>query len=127
MIFRKTKIEGLYIIEPEIKNDERGYFARIFAREELEREGLSFDIVHRDLHEDNIMLKEGVDVFKNIQLSQNSIKQSKCNNKMVYKENVFSKMENISKQTSILPGKPKPKRSFGKDITNIISNTNQSN
>lgn len=49
MIFRKTKIEGLYIIEPEIKNDERGYFARIFAREELEREGLSFDIVHANV------------------------------------------------------------------------------
>ena len=49
MIFGKTSIEGLYIIEPEITEDERGYFTRIFAREELEREGLSFAIVHANV------------------------------------------------------------------------------
>lgn len=49
MIFHKTKLEGLYIVEPEVKMDERGYFARIFAKEELEREGLSFDIVQANV------------------------------------------------------------------------------
>jgi len=49
MKFQKTKIEGLYIIEPELKTDERGYFARIFAKDELAREGLSFDIVHANI------------------------------------------------------------------------------
>ena len=45
MIFHKTKIEGLYIIEPEAKTDERGSFTRIFCKEELAKEGLVFDVV----------------------------------------------------------------------------------
>lgn len=45
MVFRKTKIKDLYIIEPELKTDGRGYFARIFGKDELAREGLDFDIV----------------------------------------------------------------------------------
>ncbi len=44
MIFKKTKIEGLYIIEPELKVDERGYFTRIFCQEELVKTGLSFNV-----------------------------------------------------------------------------------
>ena len=44
MIFNKTKIKGLYVIEPEPKVDERGNFVRIFCKKELEREGLIFDI-----------------------------------------------------------------------------------
>lgn len=38
-------MEGLYIIEPELKIDERGYFARIFCRKELAKIGLNFEIV----------------------------------------------------------------------------------
>ena len=45
MIFKKTKIEGLYIIEPELKIDERGYFARIFCQEEFKKIGFNFTIV----------------------------------------------------------------------------------
>jgi len=45
MIFHKTKIEGLYIIEPEFKIDERGYFARIFCKKELAKIGFDFEIV----------------------------------------------------------------------------------
>lgn len=46
MIFKKTKIHGVYVVTQEPRGDERGYFARIFAREEFKREGLSFNIVH---------------------------------------------------------------------------------
>lgn len=49
MIFHKTKIEGLYIIETEPKTDERGYLSRIFAKEELVKMGLNFDILHVNL------------------------------------------------------------------------------
>lgn len=49
MKFHKTKIEGLYVIEPELKTDERGYFARIFATEELAKEGLSFDVAQANI------------------------------------------------------------------------------
>jgi dTDP-4-dehydrorhamnose 3,5-epimerase len=45
MIFNKTEIEGVWVIEPELKIDERGYFARIFCQEELRKNGLSFNIV----------------------------------------------------------------------------------
>ena len=49
MIFNKTKISGLYIIEPELKKDERGYFSRIFCQEELARNGLDFGIVQANI------------------------------------------------------------------------------
>jgi len=45
MIFLKTKIENLYIIEPELKTDERGYFARIFCEKEIAKISLDFKIV----------------------------------------------------------------------------------
>ena len=31
MIFRETKLKGAYSIEPERREDERGFFARTFA------------------------------------------------------------------------------------------------
>lgn len=40
-----TELNGVYIIEQESRDDERGYFSRIFAKEELERTGISFEIV----------------------------------------------------------------------------------
>lgn len=45
MKFHKTKIEGLYLIEPEPKTDERGSLSRIFCEEEFGKNGLEFKIV----------------------------------------------------------------------------------
>mgnify|MGYP001581526601 CR=1 FL=1 len=45
MKFNKTKIDGLYIIEPEPRVDERGSFTRIFCIEESAKKGLVFNIV----------------------------------------------------------------------------------
>ncbi len=45
MIFQKTKIKDVYIIEPELKTDERGYFGRFFCKKELAEIGVNFDIV----------------------------------------------------------------------------------
>ncbi len=39
MIFRETRLEGAYIIEPEPFRDERGFFARTFCRREFARIG----------------------------------------------------------------------------------------
>jgi dTDP-4-dehydrorhamnose 3,5-epimerase len=45
MVFNKTKIEGLYVIEQELKIDERGYFARTFCKDEiLKATGLDFGV-----------------------------------------------------------------------------------
>lgn len=45
MIFRPTILNGVYIIEQEPREDERGYFSRIFAKEEFEGAGIHFEIV----------------------------------------------------------------------------------
>jgi len=41
MIFTETKLKGAYLIDPEIVEDERGFFARTFCREEFGRYGLN--------------------------------------------------------------------------------------
>lgn len=41
MIFRETKLQGAFIIEPELLEDERGFFARTFCRKEFEMNGLN--------------------------------------------------------------------------------------
>ena len=35
MIFTKTKIAGIYIVDPEPKVDERGYFERVYCINEF--------------------------------------------------------------------------------------------
>jgi dTDP-4-dehydrorhamnose 3,5-epimerase len=40
VIFRETKLEGAFIIEPERHEDERGFFARIWCQREFEARGL---------------------------------------------------------------------------------------
>lgn len=45
MIFTETMIKGLYIIEPELHTDERGFFARSFCKEEFRNHGLETNIV----------------------------------------------------------------------------------
>ena len=40
MIFRETKLPGAFLIDPDRFEDERGVFARTFAREEFEARGL---------------------------------------------------------------------------------------
>ena len=41
MLFTETKLKGAYLIEVEPIEDERGYFARTYCREEFERHGLN--------------------------------------------------------------------------------------
>ena len=41
MIFNETKLKGAYIIELEPLEDDRGFFARMFCREEFEKHGLN--------------------------------------------------------------------------------------
>lgn len=48
MIFNKTKLAGVWIIQLEPRVDERGFFVRNFAKEELATNGIDYDIVHID-------------------------------------------------------------------------------
>ncbi len=40
MLFRETGVAGMFVVEPERHEDERGFFARTFAAEEFEAHGL---------------------------------------------------------------------------------------
>lgn len=41
MLFEKTKIAGAFEIHPELKTDERGFFARSWCRQEFKQAGLN--------------------------------------------------------------------------------------
>jgi len=43
--FKKTKIDGVYIIEPKVFGDERGYFMEIYNKEEFSEAGLNITFV----------------------------------------------------------------------------------
>jgi len=45
MKFRKTKIESVYIIEQELREDSRGFFTRVFCKHELADQHIPFEIV----------------------------------------------------------------------------------
>lgn len=45
MIFTKTNIKGVFIVEPELNIDKRGYFARIYSQSEFKDLGVDFSIV----------------------------------------------------------------------------------
>lgn len=49
MKFKKTKIDGLFIIEIEQLPDERGFFARTFDRALFGRNGLAVDFVQHNI------------------------------------------------------------------------------
>ncbi|WP_294446503.1 dTDP-4-dehydrorhamnose 3,5-epimerase family protein, partial [uncultured Mailhella sp.] len=45
MNFIKTAIEGVFIIEPRIFTDERGYFFESYSKSAFEKAGLHYDFV----------------------------------------------------------------------------------
>ncbi len=46
MIFKETKLRGVWVIELEPKADKRGFFVRNFAKEEFAKQGIDYNIVH---------------------------------------------------------------------------------
>lgn len=45
MIFKETSLKGAFIIEPELKEDERGFFARTWCQREFMDHGLNTSLV----------------------------------------------------------------------------------
>ena len=45
MIFTSTKIDQLYVIELEKKEDSRGFLARVFDKEQFRKYGILLDVV----------------------------------------------------------------------------------
>jgi len=49
MIFKKTKISGVYLLEPERLTDERGFFARVWCQSEFTEHGIDPRVVQCNL------------------------------------------------------------------------------
>ena len=49
MKFDETELSGAFVIELELHSDERGFFARTFARETFEERGLVSDVIHSSI------------------------------------------------------------------------------
>ncbi len=45
MIFTELPVSGAYLIEPQLNVDERGFFARLWCRDEFEARGLETRLV----------------------------------------------------------------------------------
>ena len=45
MFYKETKLKGVYLIELEVNEDERGFFSRIFCEKEFAQHGISFHCV----------------------------------------------------------------------------------
>jgi dTDP-4-dehydrorhamnose 3,5-epimerase len=45
LIFAETNLQGAFVIEPEVHEDHRGFFARTFCRREFEAHGLNTNVV----------------------------------------------------------------------------------
>lgn len=49
MIFTETKLKGAFQITIETKEDERGYFGRIYCEEEFKKHGIDFSIAQSNI------------------------------------------------------------------------------
>ena len=49
MIFNETKLEGVFIIEPEKKEDQRGFFAQIWDKKKFEEMNLNPNLVQSSI------------------------------------------------------------------------------
>jgi len=49
MVFHKTSLEGAYIIEVEKHEDERGFFSRLWCKDEFETHGLNSKVVQTNI------------------------------------------------------------------------------
>src|SRR5438034_3307954 len=59
MIYTSTKIEGVYLIQPKLISDDRGYFTRIFCKNELKDQNISYPIaqINRSFTKDIGMIR----------------------------------------------------------------------
>lgn len=108
MKFTKTKLEGVYIIEPEVKIDKRGYFIRVFCKDEFLKAGLNFEIVQINRSLSN---KKGTIRGMHFQ------KEPKAENKVVQclKGEIYDVVVDIRKNSS----------TFGQWVSEILSEENK--
>ena len=71
MEFKKTNIEGVYIIEPRVFNDARGYFFEVWKREEFQQH-----VGHVDFIQDNES-KSSYGVLRGLHYQRGALSQAK--------------------------------------------------
>ncbi len=71
MNFIKTEIEGLYVVEPRVFEDERGYFFESYNQAEFEKAGLHYDFI-----QDN-QSKSGYGVIRGVHFQKGEFSQAK--------------------------------------------------
>jgi dTDP-4-dehydrorhamnose 3,5-epimerase len=49
VIFRESPLAGAFLVEPERHEDERGFFARTFARDDFEARGLAAELLEQSI------------------------------------------------------------------------------
>jgi dTDP-4-dehydrorhamnose 3,5-epimerase len=49
MLFKEATLPGVYVVEPERINDQRGFFARIWCKSELQRHGLKSELAQSNV------------------------------------------------------------------------------
>src|ERR1043166_8652170 len=49
MLFEKTKLHGVFVVQPQPQHDERGFFARTWCRDEFARHGLESTMVQSSI------------------------------------------------------------------------------
>ena len=50
MEFIKTAIDGVYIVEPKVFGDHRGFFMESYSKRVFEEAGLHYDLLHGEGH-----------------------------------------------------------------------------
>ncbi len=53
MIFHKNKLDGVFLIEPDLRIDERGLFRRHYCQNELAAQGIEFSVKQGNISENN--------------------------------------------------------------------------
>ncbi len=108
MIFTKTKIEDIYVIDPEPKGDHRGYFQRIYCVNEFKEQGINFKIVQ---------INEAVSLKKGTIRGPHMQKEPKSEDKLMKctKGSIFDVAIDFRKQSP----------TFGKWIGTILSEKNK--
>jgi dTDP-4-dehydrorhamnose 3,5-epimerase len=49
VIFNEAVLAGAFVIEPELINDDRGFFARVWCKDELQRRGLDSELLQSNV------------------------------------------------------------------------------
>ena len=82
MKFIKTKLEGAFIIEPELVKDERGFFARLWCQKEFAKHGLN-----RNLAQISIAFNQKKGTVRGMHFQKSPYKEAKlvrCTSGAIY-------------------------------------------